>query len=211
MLKRLNLQAPAATIIAIASGIIMLMTYVLPLGGLRAFILDVVVIGAAAALLIGVTNLLGVHADKMRKGDSPANSAALVLALVITFLVTLVQEYTNIYPVFLPGAQWILTNIQVPVESALMGVLAITLTYAAARLITQRPNPFSVLFVLTLLITLIASTKFGLESGIGLVIRNFISHGLASAGARGILIGVALGTIATGLRVLMGVDRPYGG
>jgi hypothetical protein len=29
------------------------------------------------------------------------------------------------------------------------------------------------------------------------------------AGVRGILLGVALGTIATGLRVLMGAERPY--
>jgi hypothetical protein len=29
------------------------------------------------------------------------------------------------------------------------------------------------------------------------------------AGARGILLGVALGIIATGLRVLLGADRPY--
>ena len=29
------------------------------------------------------------------------------------------------------------------------------------------------------------------------------------AGMRGILLGVALGTLATGLRVLLGVDRPY--
>jgi len=30
-------------------------------------------------------------------------------------------------------------------------------------------------------------------------------------GARGILIGVALGSLLTGLRVLFGFDRPYGG
>jgi hypothetical protein len=190
----------------------MLLTYVLPgpLAGLRSFILDLVVIGAAAALLIGVINLLGVHVDKIRKGESPANSMALILALIITFFITLLQEYA-FYPANFPDSEWILTNIQVPVESALVGVMAVTLTYAAARLITQRPNIFSVLFVLTLLITLVGSTQFGLETGLGQTIRNFVSHGLASAGARGILIGVALGTIATGLRVLMGVDRPYGG
>jgi hypothetical protein len=42
-------------------------------------------------------------------------------------------------------------------------------------------------------------------------IRMFISQRLASAGARGILIGVALGTLTTGLRILFGSDRPYGG
>ncbi len=34
---------------------------------------------------------------------------------------------------------------------------------------------------------------------------------LPEAGARGILLGVALGSVTTGLRILMGVDRPYGG
>jgi prolyl-tRNA editing enzyme YbaK/EbsC (Cys-tRNA(Pro) deacylase) len=33
----------------------------------------------------------------------------------------------------------------------------------------------------------------------------------SSGGARGLLIGIALGTLLTGLRVLFGVDRPYGG
>jgi hypothetical protein len=67
------------------------------------------------------------------------------------------------------------------------------------------------LVVATVLVTMIASTQFVLGSGLGTMIRNLLSHGLASGGARGILIGVALGTIATGLRILMGVDRPYGG
>ena len=34
---------------------------------------------------------------------------------------------------------------------------------------------------------------------------------ISSGGARGLLIGVALGTLLTGLRVLFGIDRPYGG
>jgi hypothetical protein len=208
---KFNLRSPVATILTIAAGGIMLLTYILPLGGLQAFILNVVMIGAAAALVIGVVNLLNVHVKKIRTGDGPVGSLALVLALVITFFVTMLQEYTNFYPASLPGADWLLKNIQVPVESALMGVMAITLVYAAARLVTLRPNIFSVLFVLTLLLTMISSTQIGLDSGAGQGLRNFLVHGLASGGARGILIGVALGTIATGLRVIMGSDRPYDG
>jgi len=189
----------------------MLFTYIFPLDGLRAWILNIVMIGAATALVIGVFNLLSVHVKKIRTNDKPAASLLLVIALVFTFIVTLLQAYTKLYPDWLPGSQWLLTNIQLPVESALMGVMAVTLVYAAARLIIHRPNVFSVLFVATVLVTLMASTQFVLHSGLGALIRNFVSHGLASGGARGILIGVALGTIATGLRILMGVDRPYGG
>ena len=210
MFKNLKFQAPVATILAASSGIIMLFTYIFPLGGLRAFILDIVVIGAAAALVIGVINLASVHTDKISKNESPGSSLALLFAMGLTFVITLAQD-TSFYPSILPDAQWILDHVQVPVETTLMGVLTITLTYSSARLITRRPNIFSAIFVLTLLITLVSSTQFGLVTGLGQTVRNFVTHGLASAGARGILIGVALGTITTGLRVLMGIDRPYGG
>jgi hypothetical protein len=208
---KFNLRAPVATVVTIAAGGIMLLTYILPLEGLQAFILNVVVIGAAAALVIGVINLLTVHVNKIRTGNNPAGSLALVLALAVTFFVTLLQEFTTFYPESLPGADWLLANVQVPVESALMGVMAITLVYAAARLVTLRPNIFSVVFVLTLLLAMITNTLIGLDAGVGQGLRNFLVHGLASGGARGILIGVALGIIATGLRVIMGADRPYDG
>jgi hypothetical protein len=41
------------------------------------------------------------------------------------------------------------------------------------------------------------------KEGLGILQR------LPDAGGRGIVIGLALGTIAAGLRVLLGVDRPY--
>jgi len=198
-------------VFAISAGLIMLMTYILPLDGLRVIILNVVMIGAAAALVIGVFNLVAVHAKRVEEDNNALGSVVLILALIITFVVTLLQEYLGFNPSWMPNADWLLTYIQVPVESALMGVMAVTLVYAAARLVTQRPNIYSVIFVLTLLITLIASTQFGMDSQTGQSIQNLITHGMASGGARGILIGVALGTIATGLRILMGFDRPYGG
>jgi prolyl-tRNA editing enzyme YbaK/EbsC (Cys-tRNA(Pro) deacylase) len=42
-------------------------------------------------------------------------------------------------------------------------------------------------------------------------VRLFFAQVLAAAGARGILLGVALGTLTTGIRILFGADRPYGG
>jgi len=45
------------------------------------------------------------------------------------------------------------------------------------------------------------------------ILRNLLSafHQVPVAGARGILLGVALGSIVTGIRVLIGSDRPYNG
>jgi hypothetical protein len=46
----------------------------------------------------------------------------------------------------------------------------------------------------------------------GLVeLRYWIAQVPAMAGARGLLLGIGLGIVATGLRILIGSDRPYGG
>jgi hypothetical protein len=45
----------------------------------------------------------------------------------------------------------------------------------------------------------------------GTLLRPWVTEVLALGGARGILIGVTLGTLTTGLRVIFGADRPYGG
>ena len=202
MKKLFDLQAPVATIIALMFGWIILLSYIFPMEGLESLrndILSWVVIASAAALLLGVVNLLSVHIGKIRSGQgSVAYSLALVVAMVITFTFTLLQGPEGEIP------QWLFTYIQIPVESSLMAVMAVTLTYASARLLARRTNAFSAIFVITLLVTLFTiDPLFGIQATITRV--------LASAGARGILLGVGLGTIATGLRVLIGSDRPYGG
>jgi hypothetical protein len=202
MRKRFNLQAPIATIVALLFGWIILLSYVFPMEGLKNLrndILSWVVIASAAALIIGVVNLLSVHLGKIRGGRGVGiYSLSLVVAMILTFIFTLLQGPRGSIP------QWLFTHIQVPVESSLMAVMAVTLTYASARLLARRTNVFSAIFVITLLVTLFTINPiFG--------IQETITRVLASAGARGILLGVGLGTIATGLRILIGSDRPYGG
>jgi len=99
----------------------------------------------------------------------------------------------------------------VPVEASLMAILAVTLIYASIRLLRRRVDVMSVLFLIVAVIFLIAimPTPFGPIPGDRVIIDllGMFSRG----GARGLLIGIALGTLLTGLRVLFGVDRPYGG
>jgi hypothetical protein len=202
MLNRLNFKAPVATIVALLFGWIILLSYIFPLVGLQSLrndILSWVVIAAAAALLIGVINLLTVHIGKIRNREgSVFYSLTLVAAVILSFTFTLLQGPEGEIP------QWLFTYIQIPVESSLMAVMAVTLTYASARLLTRRTNIFSAFFWIALLLALLSiNPVFGIQITLTRV--------LASAGARGILLGVGLGTIATGLRILIGSDRPYGG
>ena len=95
-----------------------------------------------------------------------------------------------------------------------MALLAVTLTYASIRLLRSRFNLFSVIFLITALLILLGTAPLpflGNLPGISDWVRPFISHVIATSGARGILLGVALGTLTTGLRILFGADRPYEG
>jgi hypothetical protein len=106
----------------------------------------------------------------------------------------------------------VMDGIIVPVEAALMGILTISLLYAAIRLLRRRVDLMSILFLLTAVIILLGSATlpFGDMPLIGTFSR-WVTQVLALGGMRGLLIGVALGTLTTGLRVLIGADRPYGG
>jgi len=203
--NKFSIQTPIAMIIAIVTGVTMLATYIWPMPGIQVTLLNWVTIMAAAALVIGVFNLGSVHGRRVIEGKNIINSIALVIAMIATFLIKFV-DHENL------PAEWLLSYLIVPIESALMGVLVVSLAYAAVRLISKRPNLYSGIFITTVLFSMAANTALGLSIPlIGETIKPFVTHVLASAGARGILIGVALGTITTGLRILMGADRPYGG
>jgi uncharacterized membrane protein len=93
-----------------------------------------------------------------------------------------------------------------------MAILTISLLYAAIRLLRRRVDLMSILFLLTAVIILLGSATlpFGDMPLIGTFAR-WVTQVWALGGMRGILIGVALGALTTGLRVLFGADRPYGG
>jgi hypothetical protein len=160
----------------------------------------------AAAAIIGVLNLVFVHADKIRRREKGnLYSAILIIFLFGTFILGLILP-----PSYEPGHEimrLILNGVILPVEAALMGILTITLLYAAARLLRRRADFTTIVFLITAVLVFFGSMSLPFISGVSLWIREVLAVG----GARGILIGVSLGTLLTGLRVLFGIDRPYGG
>jgi len=196
-------------VIAMASGLIVLLGYFYPLDALtqlRIMLTDWAVIIAAMAVLIGIANLVFVQMDKIRKREKNSiYGGLLVLALIATFGLGLI---------FGPGHQFMrlaVDAIIVPVEASLMAILAVTLVYASIRLLRRRADVMTVIFLLVAVIFLIAMmpTPFGPVPGDWLVTQ--FAGMFSRGGARGLLIGIALGTLLTGIRVLFGIDRPYGG
>ena len=193
---------------AIAAGFIVLLGYFFPdqLGSLRLLLLDWGILIAGMAVLVGIFNLVAVQMEKFRLGQKGgAYGILLVLALVITFGSGLILGPENRY------MRLTMDAIIMPVEASLMAILAITLIYASVRLLRRRVDVMSVVFLIVAVVflILIMPTPLGPVPGDRALLDflGMFSHG----GARGLLIGIALGTLLTGLRVLFGVDRPYGG
>jgi hypothetical protein len=207
---KVNLKGIAFASFAVIPGIIVLLGYFLEIPvllELRTMFLQWAVILTAVALLVGVVNLVSVHWRKISKEETGwVYSITLVISLVITVLVLGITGPTSAWSL------WIFNNIQIPIESSLMAILAVVLVLAVARMFSRRLNIFTIIFVLTIFVVLIGSITIPFINIPGLrEIRAWVMQVWAMAGARGILLGVALGTIATGLRVIMGADRPYSG
>ncbi|MBX3003331.1 MAG: hypothetical protein KIT29_02630 [Anaerolineales bacterium] len=201
------MRAPLSTALAIAFGLLVLVGLFVPdLADLRNRILNWAMLLAATALLLGLLNLLQVHYQRIRNREHGLYSAVLIAALVITFVITLLQGSDS------QTAEWIFNYLIVPVETSLLAVLAISLTLAAARSLQQRTDLMNMVFIATLVVLLLgAGPLFGMELPyFTRVLAPYINNVLALGAMRGLLIGVALGTITTGVRILLGADRPYG-
>ena len=207
---KFRLRTPALSAIAIVSGAIVLIGYFIQLpilSGLREVFLSWAVILTAVALAVGALNLVSTHWNKISRGDQ---DSLFSIILIVAFLVTL--AIAGFFGLTSRFSIWIFDNVLIPVETSLVAVLAVVLIYALARAFFRGFTLYNLVFTITALFILTVTV---LVAWVDLPflgdLRNWISQVWALAGVRAILIGVAMGAIATGLRVLIGADRPFEG
>jgi hypothetical protein len=205
-------------------GLVVLFGYLLPIEGLadlRDILIDWAVILAGAALFLGILNVLRVHGGRVRRRLagwpyslvlSLAAVAAAVPPLMPTVLELLGAE-TSDTEVWFEATSILFAHVIVPVGAALGGLVAFTLALTAFRLLRERRSFWAVLFVIVTVVALLGATPLaGLPEDIGLKLGEYsawIRDKLAMPGMRGLLLGVALGTIVTALRVLATIERPH--
>jgi hypothetical protein len=212
-----------ATVIAVSAGLITLLGYFVGAGVLenvRLVVLSIVSLLAAWAVLAGALNLLLVHGKKFLN-QSPGWLYSIFV--FIGFLAVIVVNVIGPLVGWGSGAgsagnTWLLTYLIGTGGAALAGLVAFFMVYAAYRLLRTRRSFSSAIFGVTVVVALLALAPWpaGLEgapqTGAASLrdLLRVLTQVPATAGARGLLLGVALGTIATGLRVLLALDRPYG-
>jgi hypothetical protein len=206
------MRSPVAASVAIGIGLIVLLSYFIQiplLQHLQTLLLGWAVVLAGVALLIGILNLVSVHWRKMRGIDRQRDPYSAVLLLA--FAATLVAGFI-LTPLHDQYRQVVL-SIQAPVEISLLAILAVSLAYASLRLFQRRGGFMATVFVVSVLFFLVVSSGIFGDPSAGPLSSGFFGtfNRLPIAGARGILLGIALGSVTTGLRILLGADRPYSG
>lgn len=199
------------TAVAIAVGIFVLMavfTSYPQLDAIGTYFIDTAVIIAAFALFLGVINVLRVHTRKIQKGrPERVYSFVLIAAMLIVLAVGLPALPDRPSGPSQPTVQWIFENIQMPIQASLSALLVFLVVTAAYRLLLVR-NTESVVMLAIVLLVLLGQVTLGLVP-VFPELKDWILDVPTMAGVRGILLGVALGALLTGIRLLLGVERPY--
>jgi len=198
-----------AIIILLFVGLTVLGGYLFPgaLGPVLSLLIDwgILFIGVVGLVVIGY--LIKTHVEIISRREKPFFlSIVLLVVFILTLILGLVLSFQD--PIFTD----LMINVQIPVETSLLAILAVVLMTGSFRLIRTRGwTPMSIAFLSSAVITLALNIgAFYLRSNdMGAVIFNFLRR-LPLVGARGILLGMALGGLIVGLRILLTIDKPYG-
>lgn len=196
------------TVMAVIAGLLVLLGYLIPssvLGSIRTVLVQWATVLAAFALLLAYGNILRVHLGRLFQKRAKHRIASLIL---------IVSAVAALVLVLLQGADgvWIRTWVRVvlaPGQSALLALTAVTLTLAGIKLLRVRRTIYSVIFVIVALIMLLSAMPIAYPPVAELIVETI--EAAATGGMRGLLIGVVLGIVLTGLRVILGIDRPHSG
>ena len=139
------------------------------------------------------------------------------LVLVLSLLVTLVTGAVEGQGFLDPGhrSKWIYDMIYAPMSATMFALLAFFIASAAFRAFRIRTVEAGLLAAAALIVMLgrVPLTDFlmrDLPSWMHLsTIQEWIMNVPQNASKRAILIGAALGIMATGLRVILGIERSY--
>lgn len=205
-------------VITMIVGWFTLLTYFLPnIAALRYVFVELAIIVAAFALILGFFNLLSVHAMHIIRQRANWFFSFVLLASMIVMvplvhgldLMSAMASGQDLARQGISGT-W-MTNLYkyvlIPIQSSLAALLPFLLAFAAFRTLRMRRTFGGVVFLLTAILVLLGQVPL-FNLGILKNLRDWIVQVWAMAGMRGILLGVALGITATALRVLIGADRP---
>ena len=178
------------------------------------FLRQSTVIVVAFGYVLGGLNVLRVNFDGIYKRQPGwIYKVVLVVALLTTVVIGLSEGRGWLNPG--TRSKWIYDNIYANMSATMFSLLAFFIASAAFRAFRIRTPEAAVLAVAALIVMLgrvplgNALTGWLPEWAQLLTIQEWIMEFPQNAAKRAILMGAALGVMATGLRVILGLERAY--
>lgn len=160
---------------------------------------------AGFLLLLGLLNIVRVHAERVRRRQPNAvYSLVLLISIVVVVAAGVVGRVRGQGEDVL---NWIFQYVYQPLSTTLFSLLAFLIVSTAVRAL-RIGTVESALLVAGALIVLLGQVAFSPFNNLAAVSQWFQDFPVLGI-VRGILIGTALGAIATSLRYLLGVDNQY--
>ncbi|MDA1191755.1 MAG: hypothetical protein O3A46_08755 [Candidatus Poribacteria bacterium] len=161
----------------------------------------------AFAVIPSAVSLIQLHGRRILRRDSNTIYSALT---VLAFAVTLIVGFAeNQRP---PGGtwlKWIVTYWFEPMQQAVFAFLAFFIASAAYRAFRARTLDATLLLIAAVIVML--GNAVLPMPGPGMPGESWLLNVPALAMGRGVILGVALGTIAQSVRILLGIERGFAG
>ena len=185
-------------------GLLVLGGYFLPsvqfLADARSTVFEWAIIIAAFAFVLALLNIIRVHGRRIANVE-PGWPYSLVLLLA-----ALAAWVPGILPLdYVKDATF--EYVLGPLGAGLAALMVFTLVLAVVRMLRVRQSAEVPVFLVVVGVVLLGSTPVA-GSGLLAGFRDWLIRVPGMAGARGLLLGVALGTLITGLRVILASERP---
>lgn len=156
-------------------------------------------------MLLGVMSLSMMHYSKIkRKAPKWQYSFFFFAGFIVTALAG-----------FIGGTQkgglymWLFENMQMPMSATMFALLAFYMASAAYKAFRAR-SPEATVLLVAAIVVMLAQVPLGVKISKHLPdISQWILDVPNLASKRGILLGVGLGSVATTLKILLGIERSY--
>lgn len=170
------------------------------------------IIVIAASILLGIGNLIRVHSKKIaRRQEGWIYSIITLASMGVMF------GFGGPWGTIEEGSafNWMFINMQVPLQSTMFSLLAFFIASAAYRAFRLRSAEASLLLIAAIIVMLgrvplgqFLTRNLPEKATLPWITETIMSYPNMAA-FRGILMGAALGVMAMGLRIILGIERSY--
>ncbi len=207
-----------AVVIAGVAGLIVLVDFA-GAGGLfqllAGILIDWAAVITAIGLLFGVLSVVGTHLQRMRTRSADwGYSLVLILGMLAVIIAGIFFPLPGRAGFVLPGSlaeipiRTVFRVVYEPIASSLLALLAFFSLSAALRALGRGSAEATVIVVVAALVLIAQLPPVAALPAVGASVQ-WLNDYVALAGARGLLLGAAIGALVAGVRVLLGFDTPY--